>query len=58
MGYNDGGVRVIGAHPRHRRLLYNLGCNGVGLLPSIHGGHRIARLLAGDEPGPSVFDPR
>ena len=28
MGYNDSGIRVIGAHPRHPRLLYNLGCNG------------------------------
>ena len=29
-------------------LLYNLGCNGVGFLPSIAGGHRIARLLSGE----------
>jgi glycine/D-amino acid oxidase-like deaminating enzyme len=58
MGYNDSGIRVVGAHPRHRRLLYNLGCNGVGFLPSIHGGHRLARLLAGDEPAASLFDPR
>jgi glycine/D-amino acid oxidase-like deaminating enzyme len=49
---------VIGPHPRHPRLLYNLGCNGVGFLPSIHGGHRLARMLAGDRPVPSVFDPR
>jgi hypothetical protein len=38
--------------------LYNLGCNGVGFLPSIYGGHRIARLLAGKWVPPSVFDPR
>jgi FAD dependent oxidoreductase len=38
--------------------LYNLGCNGVGFLPSIDGGHRIARLLAGKWVPPSVFDPR
>ena len=58
MGYNDSGIRVVGAHPRHTRLLYNLGCNGVGFLPSIYGGHRIARLLAGKRVPPSVFDPR
>jgi glycine/D-amino acid oxidase-like deaminating enzyme len=58
MGYNDSGLRVVGAHPRHERLLYNLGCNGVGFLPSIYGGHRIARLLEGDDLAPSVFDPR
>jgi glycine/D-amino acid oxidase-like deaminating enzyme len=58
MGYNDSGIRVVGAHPRHPRLLYNLGCNGVGFLPSIFGGHRISQLLAGQTLAPSVFDPR
>jgi len=58
MGYNDGGVRVVGRHPRSERVLYNLGCNGVGFLPSIYGGHRVSRLLAGDRLGPSIFDPR
>ena len=57
MGYNEGLVRVIGADPRHRALLYNLGCNGVGFLPSIAGGQRVARLLAGEVLGPSIFDP-
>ncbi|MGE5274508.1 MAG: NAD(P)/FAD-dependent oxidoreductase [Verrucomicrobiota bacterium] len=47
MGYNGSGLRVVGAHPGHPRLLYNLGCNGVGFLPSIYGGHRLAQLLAG-----------
>jgi glycine/D-amino acid oxidase-like deaminating enzyme len=58
MGYNDSGTRVVGAHPRHQRLLYNLGCNGVGFLPSICGGQRLGQLLAGEPPAPSVFDPR
>ena len=58
MGYNDSGVRVVGAHPRHPRLLYNLGCNGVGFLPSIFGGHRVSRALAGDALPSSIFDPR
>ena len=58
MGYMDGGVRVIGAHPRHPGLLYNLGCNGVGFLPSICGGDRVARMLAGEPLPRSIFDPR
>jgi glycine/D-amino acid oxidase-like deaminating enzyme len=58
MGYNPGGIRVVGAHARHERLLYNLGCNGVGFLPSISGGRRVGRILAGDRLEPSVFDPR
>ena len=58
MGYNRSMIRVVGAHPGRERLLYNLGCNGVGFLPSISGAQRIASLLAGDELGSSVFDPR
>ena len=58
MGYNDSAIRVVGAHPRWPRLLYNLGCNGVGFLPSIFGAHRLAQLLAGDRLSPSIFDPR
>lgn len=58
MGYNDSGIRVVGAHPRYPGLLYNLGCNGVGFLPSIFGGHRVSQLLAGRTLPPSVFDPR
>jgi glycine/D-amino acid oxidase-like deaminating enzyme len=58
MGYNDCGLRVVGAHPRHATVLYNLGCNGVGFLPSIYGARRIADVLAGEQLGPSVFDAR
>jgi glycine/D-amino acid oxidase-like deaminating enzyme len=58
MGYNDSKLRVVGAHPNHGRLLYNLGCNGVGFLPSIYGAHHLARHLDGDNLPPTVFDPR
>ena len=58
MGYMDGRVRVIGEHPGRPALLYNLGCNGVGFLPSIHGGRQIARILSGERLPPSIFDPR
>jgi glycine/D-amino acid oxidase-like deaminating enzyme len=58
MGYMPVRIRVIGAHPQHQSLLYNLGCNGVGFLPSIHGGRQVARLLAGASLPRSIFDPR
>jgi glycine/D-amino acid oxidase-like deaminating enzyme len=58
MGYMDGRVRVIGGHPGLPSLLYNLGCNGVGFLPSIHGGRQISRILAGEQLPSSIFDPR
>ena len=57
MGYTRSKLRLIGPEPRNPVLLYNLGCNGVGFMPSIYGGHRIARLFAGDDLGPSIFDP-
>jgi glycine/D-amino acid oxidase-like deaminating enzyme len=57
MGYNRSGIRVVGAHPRHSRLLYYLGCNGVGFLPSLGSAQRLAHLLAGRPVEPSVFDP-
>jgi glycine/D-amino acid oxidase-like deaminating enzyme len=57
MGYTPGGIRLAGPDPRYRALLYNLGCNGVGILPSVAGGLRIARHLAGEELGASIFDP-
>lgn len=58
MGYLPDRIRVIGADPRFPHLLYNLGCNGVGFLASVHGGHRIARLVGGEVLPPSIFDPR
>jgi len=58
MGYTGGKIRVIGRHPRYPELLYNLGCNGVGFLPSIHGGQRVARTFAGESLASSIFDPR
>ena len=57
MAYTESKVRLIGYEPRNPVLMYNLGCNGVGFLPSIYGGHRIARLLAGDALESSIFDP-
>ena len=44
--------------PRHPVVLYNLGCNGVGFLPSIHGATRVARILAGEQVEASIFDLR
>lgn len=58
MGYSDGKIRVVGAHPQHSGLLYNFGCNGIGFLPSVYGGHRIANILGGHEYPRSIFDPR
>lgn len=58
MGYTPNGLRCVGFEPCNPTLLYNLGCNGVGLLPSVFGGRKIARLLNGEVLPPSIFDPR
>lgn len=58
MGYTPSGVRVVGEEPKNRVLIYNLGCNGVGILPSIYGAKRISQILAGEKVPPSIFDPK
>lgn len=58
MGYTPSRIRTIGKDPCHPELYYNLGCNGIGILPSIFGGQRIAQLLRGDVLAPSLFDPQ
>jgi glycine/D-amino acid oxidase-like deaminating enzyme len=57
MGYTESMIRLAGPDPEYPSILYNLGCNGVGILPSFAGGKRIARLLAGEKLRPSIFDP-
>lgn len=57
MGYTTSRIRRIGIEPCNPVLLYNLGCNGVGILPSLLGGERIARILAGESLERSIFDP-
>ncbi|MBP7134496.1 FAD-binding oxidoreductase [Patescibacteria group bacterium] len=57
MGYTPNGIRCIGTEPCNSVLLYNLGCNGVGILPSLYGGLRISQIIRGDVLKPSIFDP-
>jgi len=56
MGYTKNRVRFIGQEPKNHVLLYNLGCNGIGILPSIHGGKKIADVIEGKKVGKSIFD--
>jgi glycine/D-amino acid oxidase-like deaminating enzyme len=56
MGYTKNGVRLIGPEPKNQVLLYNLGCNGIGILPSLYGGQRISDYLAGKNIKKSIFD--
>ena len=58
MGYTPNRVRLIGCEPKNPALLYNLGCNGIGILPSIYGGKRISQIIAGEKLEPSIFDPK
>jgi glycine/D-amino acid oxidase-like deaminating enzyme len=57
MGYTPNGIRLIGTEPHNPALLYNLGCNGVGILPSIYGSYRISQIVKGEKLAPSIFDP-
>lgn len=56
MGYTKNGVRMVGPEPKNPVLLYNLGCNGIGILPSLYGASKIARHIKGEDVEPSIFD--
>lgn len=56
MGYTKNGIRLIGSEPKNPVLMYNLGCNGIGILPSVYGGKRISDIVAGKHVGKSIFD--
>jgi glycine/D-amino acid oxidase-like deaminating enzyme len=47
MGYTADGLRWVGPDADHPHLWYNLACNGIGIVPAIAGGKRIAELLSG-----------
>jgi len=38
-------------------LIYNIGCNGIGILPSIYGGKRVVQAILGETLPQSIFDP-
>ena len=57
MGYTKTKIRVIGRDKKYPQLWYNLGCNGVGILPSIFGSKRISLLFQGKKLDPTIFDP-
>lgn len=58
MGYTKSGVRMVGREPLEPRLMYNLGCNGVGILPSIMGARKIARHINHEVVEETIFDPK
>lgn len=58
MGFTPNGIRMIGEEPINPVLLYNLGCNGVGILASIYGASRITDLVNGKKVTPTIFDPK
>lgn len=57
MGYTKTRLRIVGKDPCNERLIYNLGCNGVGILSSVHGAKRIADIINNKKVPPSIFDP-
>ncbi len=57
MGYTPSGLRCVGPDEVNPVLMYNLGCNGTGILSSIAGAKRIADYLNHKKLEPSLFDP-
>ncbi len=57
MGYTPSGLRCVGPDSINPVLMYNLGCNGTGILSSIMGAKRIAEYTNHKKLEPSLFDP-
>lgn len=57
MWFTKTGLRTIGPDTKNPNLLYNIGCNGVWILSSIHGWRKISQFLLGNVNDPSIFDP-
>ncbi|QQR54713.1 FAD-binding oxidoreductase [Candidatus Peregrinibacteria bacterium] len=57
MGYTPSGLRCVGPDSLNPVLMYNLGCNGTGILSSIMGAKRIADHINHKKLESSVFDP-
>lgn len=57
MGYTSNSLRWVGEDPELKHLWYNLGCNGIGIIPAIGGGEKLSRLIQGQQLPPSIFDP-
>jgi len=56
IGYTGNGLRLIGPETLNKNLLYNLGCNGIGILPSIFGGWKVSQFLGNKAAEKSIFD--
>lgn len=57
MAYTTNMLRWIGPDPEYQNLFYNLGCNGIGVLPSVYGAYKVAKILEGVKFPKSIFDP-
>lgn len=57
MGYTKTGLRWVGRDSEYTHLWYNLGCNGIGIIPAIAGAEKIANQFNGVTYAPSLFDP-
>jgi len=57
MGYTPNGVRLVGEEPLNKNLIYNLGCNGIGILPAIFGSKKVSLIIKGEKFPKSIFDP-
>lgn len=57
MGYTNNGIRIVGRDINYPNLLYNIGCNGVGITPALSSSIRISKIINGQKLPKSIFDP-
>ena len=55
MGYTANDIRWVHEDKSIRHLYYNLGCNGIGIMPSVAAAKRVVALLCGRHLPPALF---
>jgi len=58
MWFTKSWLRIIWPDRKNPKLMYNIGCNWVWILSSIHGWRKISQFLLGNITQASIFDPQ
>lgn len=56
MAYTKNSMRIVGARKEHPKIIFNIGCNGIGIIPAFFSGDKVARLINGEKFERSLFD--
>ncbi len=56
MGYTDKMLRIVDRHRTNLNVFINIGCNGIGIIPAIYSGRKIAKLVNNETVVEDIFE--